>query len=227
MKIVVIIFGPPGGGKGTQANLVANKLGLLHFDAGRFFESLIYDPKHKNDPVIKRERKFFEGGELMTPSFVLREVARHVKVIAGAGWGVVFSGSLRTLDEARGLLPIIEKLYGRKNIFVFALKVPPEASIRRNSKRLICRICGAPLLTSYYPSKNPKHCPVCGGPLYRRTLDKPEVIKIRLKEYHKRTEPIFKLIKKHGYPINEIDGRPAPHKVFNNIYGHFEDKKRN
>lgn len=223
MKTAVIIFGPPGGGKGTQANLVANKLGLTHFDAGRFFESLIYDQKRQKDPIIRRERKLFEGGKLMTPGFVLKEVARHVKVVAGAGWGIVFSGSLRTPGEAHGLLPVIEKLYGRKNIFVFALKVPPEASIKRNSNRLICRICGAPLLTSYYPSKNPKHCPVCGGPLYRRTLDKPEVIKVRLHEYHKRTEPIFKLIKKLGYPVREIDGRPAPYKVFNKIYGYLKN----
>ena len=120
-KIAVIIYGPPGGGKGTQANLLANKLGLIHFDTGKFLESVIYDSDRKNNNVIKRERKNFETGKLMTPSFVAKEVMQAVNRISKAGWGVVFSGSPRTVYEAQKLPPILEKLYGKKNIFVFEL----------------------------------------------------------------------------------------------------------
>lgn len=227
MKIVVIIFGPPGSGKSTQASLVANKAGLLYFDTGHLLESIVNDPKRQKDPVIKRERRLFDSGKLMTPEFVVKEVIRHLKVIAVAGWGVVFSGSPRTLGEAAKLLPELEKLYGKKNIFPFSLEVPAKSSIERNSRRFVCKVCGAPLLTSYYPSKRPKHCPVCAGSLYRRTLDKPEIIKVRLEEYHKRTEPVFRFFKKYGYEIRKIDGRPAPYKVLNAIYGHLKDRSRN
>ena len=224
MKIVVIILGPPGSGKSTQAILLANKAGLLHFDTGHLLESIVHDPKRQKEPVVKRERQLFDSGKLMTPEFVVREVIRHLKVIAVAGWGVVFSGSPRTLGEATKLLPELEKLYGQKNIFPFSLDIPAAYAIQRNSRRFACKVCGAPLLTKYYPSKKPKHCPVCAGSLYRRTLDKPEIIKVRLKEYHKRTEPVFSFFKKYGYEIRKIDGRPAPYKVLSNIYRHLKTR---
>jgi adenylate kinase len=216
-KIAVIIYGPPGSGKGTQANLIADKLGLIHFDTGKFMEAVVHSRVRQKEKIIQRERKLFDAGKLMTPSFVFKEVARTVKKIAKAGWGIIFSGSPRTEYEAKGLLPILEKLYGRRNIFLFVLKIPAKDSISRNGSRVICKVCGAPLLTKYYPSKNYKYCPICGGPFYKRILDKPQTIKIRLQEYAKRTKPVFEILKKRGYRLIEIDGRPAPYKIFQKI----------
>jgi adenylate kinase len=217
-KTAIILYGPPGSGKGTQANLLAAKLGALHFDTGRFCESVVHDPARQKEKVIQRERRLFDGGQLMTPSFVLQEVSKAVKTIRKAGWGVVFSGSPRTVFEFKGLMPLLEKLYGKKNVFVFVLTVPKTASIVRNSRRVLCSVCKAPLLTAYYPSKKPKYCPICAGPLYRRTLDNPKTITVRLNEYENRTEPIFALLRKRGYRLNEIDGRPAPYKILKKIY---------
>jgi len=218
-----MVFGPPGSGKGTQANLLAAKLGLIHFDTGKFLESIVYDPVRQKEKVAKRERRIFENGGLMTPSFVFREVKKAVTRICKAGWGVVFSGSPRTEYEVKGLVPVLEKLYGRKNIFAFVLNVPPKESIARNSRRIVCSICRAPLLTAYYPSKNPKHCPICGGKFYKRTLDNPETIKVRLKEYEERTEPVFKILVERGYHLVKVDGRPAPYRIFQNIYARFKN----
>lgn len=226
-KIVVILYGPPGGGKGTQAKLLADKLGLIHFDTGKFLESVVHDPARQKEKTIKHERKLFDGGILMTPSFVLREVVKAVGKISKAGWSVVFSGSPRTIYEAKGLMPVLERLYGRKNIFVFTLKMPADFSIKRNGNRLVCSVCGYTLLAQYYPPVKPKYCPVCGGPFYRRTLDNAETIKVRLKEYANRTEPIFGVIKKRGYKIREIDARPAPYKVFKKINGYLKNAGRN
>ncbi len=216
-KIAIIIYGPPGSGKGTQANFIADKLGLIHFDTGKFMESVVHDRARQKEKIIRWERKLFDTGILMTPSFVLKEVARAVQKIAKAGWGVVFSGSPRTEYEAEGLMPVLEKLYGKKNIFPFVLKVPAKDSVSRNSRRVICKACGAPLLTKYYPSKKYKYCPVCGGSFYRRTLDNPQTIKVRLQEYANRTKPVFEILKKLGYRLIEIDGRPAPYKIFQKI----------
>lgn len=216
-KIVVILYGPPGSGKGTQANLLAQKLGLIHFDTGKFFESVVHDPRRSGEKIIRRERKFFDEGILMTPSFVLREVAKAVIKIANAGYGVVFSGSPRTVYEAEGLMPILERLYGREDINIFELKLPRQGSIKRNSSRLVCRECGYGLLTAYYPKIKAKYCPVCGGRFYRRTLDRPEVIKVRLKEYEDRTKPIFEVLRKRGYDLEQVDGKAAPYKVLRKI----------
>ena len=217
MQKVVILYGAPGSGKGTQANLLASKFDLIHFDTGKFFEAVVHDPKNQKNPEIRAERKLFDGGKLMTPSFVLKTVKKEAMEIHRAGYGIVFSGSPRTMFEAEGLMPELLKLYGKKDINIFILDVPATESIKRNSSRMMCKFCGYGLLTAYYDVKNPKHCPVCGGPFYKRTLDNPETIKIRLKEYNERTAPIFGYMKKHGFKQVKINARPAPFKVFEKI----------
>jgi len=217
MKKVIILYGPPGSGKGTQANLLAGKLDVIHFDTGRVLEVVVHDPANRKSAVIQREKKLFDSGKLLTPSWILGIVEREAKKIYAADYGIVFSGSPRTMYEAKGLLPFLAKLYGKKNIHVFVLTATADMSIERNSSRLICKFCGYGLLSSYYPSKNPKHCPVCGGPFYKRTLDNPETIKVRLKEYTERTEPVLKFMRNNGVKITELDARPAPYKVFERI----------
>jgi adenylate kinase len=216
-KVAIIIYGPPGAGKGTQANLLADHLGGIHFDTGRYLEEYVHDPKNQKSKIVQREKKFFDTGKLLTPSFVLNIVKNKTKEIARANFSIIYSGSPRTVYEAEGLLPFLEKLYSKKNIFVFILDVPEKVSIKRNSSRLVCSVCGYTLLSRYYPIKNPKYCPVCGGKFYKRTLDNPEVIKVRLKEYANRTKPIFELTKKRKYKVIKINGTPAPYKVFQKI----------
>jgi adenylate kinase len=216
-KLAIVVYGAPGSGKGTQANLLAAKFGLVHLDTGKFLESIVHDPKRQKEALVRRERKFFDGGQLMTPSFVTREVLREVRKIHAAGYGIVFSGYPRTLDEAEVFYPLAAKLYGRNNVHAFVLKVPLGRSLDRNSARQLCTTCGYELLTKFYPIKNPKHCPVCGGKFYKRSLDKPSVIKIRLKEYAERTEPVFQYVKKHGYTLKAVNGTPAPYLVFRKL----------
>ena len=215
----IIIYGPPGAGKGTQADLMANHFGFVHFDTGKYLESLIYNPEYKNNPTIRRERRFFEDGKLMTPSWVLAMVSKRTKEIARADLGIDFSGSPRTVYEAKKLIPILEKLYGRKNIAFFVIQVSPSVSIKRNSHRLVCSVCESPLLflpeTSKFTVKS--KCPSCGGSLFKRTLDKPEIIKRRIVEYELRTKPIFSEIKRMGYKVNGITGQALPFQVFQKI----------
>lgn len=217
MKKVIILYGPPGSGKGTQANLLAAKLDVIHFDTGRVLEGVVHDPANRNNKIIQREKKLFDTGKLLTPSWIIGIVEKEAEKIYEADYGVVFSGSPRTMYEAKGLLPLLVRLYGKKNIHVFVLEASAEMSIKRNSSRLICKFCGYGLLSSYYPSKNPKHCPVCGGPFYRRTLDNPATIKIRLKEYAERTEPVLKFMKSQSVKTTKLDAGPAPYKVFQKI----------
>lgn len=224
-KIAVILYGPPGAGKGTQANLLAAKFGLIHLDTGKFLESIVHDPARQKEAVVRRERKLFDTGILMTPSFVTREIVRGAKRIAASGWGMVFSGSPRTMYEAEREYPILEKLYGKKNIIIFALDLPAEYSIRRNGARMVCTVCGYLFPAELYAKKSarPTRCPVCAGSFYKRSLDKPEVIKVRLEEYHKRTFPIFDFLKKRGYRVTHVDARPAPYKVTKRIYARIKN----
>ncbi|MDE2019527.1 MAG: nucleoside monophosphate kinase [Patescibacteria group bacterium] len=216
-KIAVVLHGPPGSGKGTQADLLADRLNLIHFDTGKLMEGVVHDPKRQKEKLIRRERQLFDSGKLLTPSFVLREAEKDAKRIRKADWGIVLSGSPRTLYEAQGLLPVLEELYGKKNVYIFKLEAPADFSMKRNSSRLKCKMCGYNLLTAFYPGKHPKHCPVCGGPFYRRSLDRADIIKVRLREYEERTMPIFDFEKKRGYKVHAVDARPAPYKVLEHI----------
>jgi len=215
----VIIFGPPGSGKGTQAELLAKKFNFIHFDTGRYLENLIYSPNALKDPILKKQKENFESGKLFSPLWVLKKVKEATKKIAAADKGIVYSGSPRTIIEAfgnknqKGLMSLLEKLYGKKNILIFKLNVPQKSSIKRNSQRLICSVCGLPILATAKINR----CAFCYGPLRKRTLDKPEVIKVRLKEYKKNSFPIFKELKKQGYKIFNINAQVWPYQIFKNI----------
>src|SRR3989344_5224832 len=102
MKRAVVIYGPPGSGKGTQANLLAWTKAFIHFDTGKFLEQMMTDPELENDPVIKKEKKLFASGHLLTPDFVLKFVTEKTQEIAKSGFSIVFSGSPRTSFEAFG-----------------------------------------------------------------------------------------------------------------------------
>ena len=77
--IAVIIYGPPGSGKGTQAQLLAEKFDLIHLDSGRYLREILYNPKFKKNKIIQRERKINEAGKLNTPSWVLKIIGERVE----------------------------------------------------------------------------------------------------------------------------------------------------
>ena len=222
--ITIIIYGPPGSGKGTQAKLLADKFGLIHFDTGKYIEQVVHDLKNKKNKAIQKQRELFDSGILCNPSWVLKIVSEKTRQLAKIGFGIVFSGSPRTLYEAlgnknqSGLIDVLEKNYGRENVFVFNVDISDKNSIKRNGNRLMCSVCGIQLLATFKDVGRLKMCPFCGGKLYRRILDKPEIIKVRLKEYRERTLPIQKELKKRGYKIININGEPLPEKVFQAIF---------
>jgi adenylate kinase len=220
-KIAVIIYGPPGSGKSTQADLVATAFGLIRFDTGRYIEGEIYSEEHKNNPYLQEQRKRYESGLLCDKDWVLKIVTKHLNATIGAGYGVVFSGSPRTMYEAfsegdrEGEYDLLVKGYGEKNVFVFSLTVPPEASLHRNQNRKVCEICERQYL--FEPKTPFTRCPFCAAPLTTRTLDTPDVIKERLKEFERETMPVLEEMKRRNIPVHEIRGDVLPFEVFREI----------
>lgn len=217
-KIALMIFGPPGSGKGTQANLAAGKLDLIHFDTGKYLREYLHSPANKNKLGVQKERKLNDSGRLNTPSFVARIAIAGVTKIAEAGYGVVFSGSPRTLYEVEKIMPILERLYGKKNIKSVILRVNSVTSLKRNGSRKVCKTCGMTILQTLMP--HPEHlkfCPFCGSKIEKRRDDNLNVIRLRLKEYENRTKPLFGYLKKRGYCVREINGEPVPYKVSEKI----------
>lgn len=239
-KIAVIIYGPPGSGKGTQAKLLSEKLNFFHFDTGDFLRNIFYGSMKidVNKKEFEKEKKLNESGKLNTTSWILKIVSDKVKSIPELGHSVILSGSPRTLYEAfgdktnNGLFHLLTEKYGKKNIFNLVLEIPERESIKRNSHRIVCSVCKTPLLGQMSNVKCSPYgrspvgrqmsaCPFCGGKLKHRKDDKKEVIIGRLKEYRAMTEPIFKELKKRKFKIFKINGISAPYKVHEKILNYF------
>ncbi len=220
-KIAVVLYGPPGSGKGTQAQMLALSHGLIHFDSGRFIEFLIKDPRFKNDPEISRQRTLFENGELCESEWVMKIVGEQIKKIATIGFGVVLSGSPRDFFEAfgdgnhTGIFSILNHEYGEHNIFVISLTVRPEVSILRNSNRKLCTVCGQQII--YNKDYSFAQCPFCAGKLYTRVFDNAGKIKIRLEEFKKKTEPILDELSRRERVFCSVDGEKLPYEVHSEI----------
>lgn len=222
MPKAIAIYGPPGSGKGTQANLLAWTKNYIHFDTGKILEQFLNDPENLKDPEVKKEKENFDSGKLVTPEFVLKLTAKKSTEIGESGFNIVFSGSPRTIFEAfgdnknEGLVAVLEKLYGKENVQFAFLKIDPQIAIKRNANRKVCSLCATAIL---YNDSTHHHteCPLCGAKLRTRAVDNPEVLQTRIKEYEERTKPIIDELKKRGYEIHEIDGTPMPYVVFEEL----------
>lgn len=214
---VIIFLGPPGSGKGTQADALVARFGFFtHFDTGHVIEKALSDPKHHDDPEIRMEYERFKKGLLNTPAWTMRIMKEGVDRIADSGQGIIFSGSPRTREEAEFLVPFLQQRYGQKSIIVLHLVVKEETSLFRNTHRRICKQCATPLLWSE-ENEQLAFCPLCGGELVTRVLDNEEAIRLRLKEYEHVTEHILPFFVALGVPIYEIDGEKSPDEVAKEI----------
>src|SRR3989344_3925366 len=143
-KWIAILIGPPGAGKGTQAELLSEKFDLFHLETSKVVEDAIKeaDPNDEEFLVAKRS---WSSGKLVESRTIVRLTLYKIKAIAESGKGLVLSGSPRTLYEAEKELPAFENLYGRDNIKVFNIKLSEEESTNRNSFRRICKINRHPI----------------------------------------------------------------------------------
>ena len=223
-KSVIILLGPPGAGKGTQAELLSEKLSLYYFETSKILEETFKEAKKVDfikvggkKYLLDQEKKLWEKGMLCSPPFVSFLVNQKIKELYKMGENLVLAGSPRTLYEGKQVMPFLEKLYGKNNIKIILIEVPAEESIFRNSHRRICELMRHPVI--YTPqTKNLKICPLDGSKLQKRKgLDTPEVIKVRLKEYKQRTFPLVEYFKKRKLKVKKINGKGSVSQVFYRI----------
>ena len=220
---VTIILGPPGSGKGTQAELLAEKLDLYHLETSEIIEKNFATAK-KGDFVkiggkkyfFLEEKKLRGSGKWMSPPLIAFWVKNKIKTLSKEGKDIVFSGSPKTLYEGKEITPLLKKLYGASNIKIILIKLRPEVSIWRNSRRRICQLMRHPILWTRETAKLTK-CPIDGSKLVRREDTDPKVIKAKLKEYKERTIPLVKYLKEQRLKIREINGDQSVADVFKDI----------
>ena len=225
---VVILFGAPGAGKGTQAELLADKLSLYYFETSKILEQKFQEAKEVSEDErfieadgekydILNEKKLWQEGVLCSPPFVTYLVQEKIKELFDQGKNLVIAGSPRTIYEGKKIMPFLGDLYKLENIKIVLINIGPEETILRNSHRRICELMRHPILYNE-ETKNLKICPLDGSKLIRREgLDDPEIIKVRLKEYKERTFPLMEYFKERGMEVKEINGEQTVANVFKDI----------
>jgi len=223
-KSIIILMGPPGSGKGTEAGLLAEKFGLYSFETSKLLEAAFAKTK-KGDYFevdgkkysLTEEKKLWERGILNSPRFVAKVVISKIEELFRSGEDIIFSGSPRTLEEGKIVIPFLERTYGKKNISVMLLEIPAKETVFRNSRRRICQLMRHPILYSKENEKL-KFCPLDGSRLLRRKgLDDPASIKVRLEEYENRTYPMLDYFKERGLKVKKINGMGSVSLVFNRL----------
>lgn len=214
-KWAVILIGPPGSGKGTQAELLAEKFGLIHFETSKVLDEKLNNAD-SNDEVLMHEKKIRAAGELNSPELVVEWALEKIEELAKKGLGLVFSGSPRTLYEAEHEMSVIEELYGNDSIKVIHLNLSKEESVRRNSSRRICK-ASRHSIPDFPMFKDIKTCPKDGSELITQNFDTPETIGVRYEVYLRRTQPILSFLQERGYNILEIEGEQPIEDVFGEI----------
>ncbi|HEX2986773.1 MAG TPA: adenylate kinase [Chloroflexota bacterium] len=200
----VVFLGAPGAGKGTQAGLVAERLGLVHLATG----DILRDAVRRETQLGKQARGYMERGELVPDSLVVEVVVERLgqpDVAAGA----VLDGFPRNIAQAVALDEALDRRGEKVDVAVY-LKVSETELIGRLAARWECGACRAPY---HEVTKRPRTagvCDLCGGALVQRADDKPETVRKRLEVYFEQTAPLLDYYRQKGV-LAEVNGeQPIP-----------------
>ncbi|MCJ7508452.1 MAG: adenylate kinase [candidate division Zixibacteria bacterium] len=188
----IILLGPPGSGKGTQARLLSDKLRIPHISTGDILRESI---KHGTD-LGKKAAGFLEKGELVPDQVMLKIVEERLEK-SDCENGFLLDGFPRTIAQTKDLDNVLKKI-SRDIDLVVELEVRDNVVVKRLLNRLICVGCDANFNLDSNPPKIKERCDTCGGKLEYRADDSEEVIKRRLKIYHQQVNPIKDYYKKQG-----------------------------
>lgn len=188
----IILLGPPGAGKGTQAKVLAEKLSLPHISTG----DLLRQGVAKKSELGLKARGFMEKGALVPDELVTAMLIERLNSPDTSG-GFILDGYPRTIAQAEALDSVLEQKKIKIDMVVY-LDASEAVIIQRLSGRLVCRKCGRNFHIKNMPPKENMTCDGCSGELYQRTDDKEETILERLKVYLKESSPLIRYYENKG-----------------------------
>jgi len=211
MARYIVLLGPPGAGKGTQAQIIAEKYGLVHVSSGDLFRENL-----KNETELgKLAQTYMKHGELV-PDDVTIAMVRERLCRPDCQKGALLDGFPRTPAQAEALAAMLQEFNGAVNI-VPLITVPEETLIERLSGRWTCRANGHVFHEKFNPPAEPGICDFDGSELYQREDDKPETVRNRIKVYQEQTAPLIHYYQGKGLLV-EIDGTQAIEQVTADLY---------
>ena len=213
----IILLGPPGAGKGTQARLLVDGRGMVQLSTG----DMLRDAKASGSVMGRRVAEVMDRGQLVSDEIVIGLIEERLK--AGGSAGFIFDGFPRTLAQADALARLLERI-GQRLAAVIEMRVDDAALLARITGRYTCGTCGEVYHDATRPTATPGVCDSCGGTdLRRRADDTEEALKARLMEYYKKTSPLIGYYYATG-DLYTIDGLGEIDKVAAEIAAVLDDK---
>lgn len=199
-RTVIILFGPPGVGKGTQGKIVSRELTIPHIATG----DIMREEVERGSPLGLKVKDFLGRG-LLVPDEIVIDIIRERLKKDDTQKGFILDGFPRTINQAESL----DKLFSELNIKdykVLYIDVPDEEILKRLSGRRICRNCQTAYNIYFNPPKKEGVCDVCGGELIKREDDSEEKVKKRLEVYKEQTFPVIQYYRQKKRKVIKIDG---------------------
>ena len=207
----IVMLGPPGAGKGTQAVRLSERLGVPHISTGDILREAV-----ANDTELGRQAKgYMDAGELVPDELVIA-IARERVAREDCARGLVLDGFPRTVAQAEALAEVMAEL-DREPLRVINLQVAEEEIVRRLSTRRTCDTCGGIFTAEDGEPGDPCPNPKCDGKLYQRSDDTPEAISERLRAYAEQTQPLIDYYSERGLLVN-VPGEGAPDEIAEAVY---------
>ncbi|HWP71724.1 MAG TPA: adenylate kinase [Gemmatimonadaceae bacterium] len=193
--MLIVLLGPPGAGKGTQGDLLAQRLGVPKIATGDVLRSAV----REGTPMGRAARAAMDRGDLV-PDDVILGIMKEALGTPSAARGAILDGVVRTEAQAAGLERVLDEL-GRPLDAVLIFEVPDEELVKRLGGRTVCDTCQTP-----YTGREPgSKCEKCGGTLVRRKDDEPDAIRNRLAVYQRQTAPVIDWYRRDGARLVSIN----------------------
>ncbi|MFI5396064.1 MAG: adenylate kinase [Candidatus Binatia bacterium] len=213
----MILMGPPGAGKGTQAKLLAQRFGVPHISSGDLLRSAV----KRKSVMGAQAKRYMDRGELVPDGVVFGAIEERLRE-PDCAKGFILDGFPRTVAQAEALTSMLAKM-GTHLDNVVSIMVPQDELVKRMSGRRTCSDCGAPYHIIFEPPNNPGICNKCNGELFQREDDHEDTILARLEVYEHTAAPLLAAYRHKGL-LHEVDGVGGQDQVLARVLGRVQKR---